>query len=153
MKLVYRQTEETFEAEVVKIEKGEWQKIKRCKQFQFDWAKEENVFKLVKVGEENQEVLGLMSLDDIVEELRIHIHLIESSNDNKGKNKIIEGVAGCLLSFAIREAFLKGYSGFVSLLPKSELIDHYVRKYGFTQYGRQLAIEGREAFALTQKYI
>jgi hypothetical protein len=89
---------------------------------------------------------------DVSEEFRIHINLIEISNDNKSPNKKIDRVARCLLSFAVQIAFEKGYYGFISLVPKTQLIPLYVEKYGFSQYGRQLAIEGREAIKLIQAY-
>jgi len=58
-----------------------------------------------------------------------------------------------LLAFATKAAFDKGYLGFTSLVPKTELIELYVTKYGFTQYGRQLAIERQAAINLIQKYL
>ena len=61
-------------------------------------------------------------------------------------------MAGCLLSFAVQIAFEKGYYGFTSLLPKTKLIPLYVEKYGFSHFGNQLAIEGRGAIKLIQKY-
>jgi hypothetical protein len=78
---------------------------------------------------------------------------VEISEANKGKKKKIDRIAGCLLAFAVQVAFEKGYSGFTSLIPKTELISLYVEKYGFSQYGRQLAIEGKAAIALIQKYL
>ncbi len=153
MKLFDVLSQEEFEAEVIEVEKKELKKIVKSKNFQFDWNKERNVFKIVNSQEENAETLGLISIIDIPEELRIHINLIESSDENKGKNKKVDRVAGVLLAFAIRIAFEKGYLGFTSLIPKTELISLYVEKYGFSQYGRQLAIERKDAIALIQKYL
>ena len=155
MKLLVLGTQEDFEAEVVEIEARDYDRIRKSKQFVFDWAKEKanHVFKIVKEDEEaNQEIHGLISIKDVSEEFRIHINLIEISNDNKSPNKKIDRVAGCLLSFAVQIAFEKGYYGFTSLVPKTKLIPLYVEKYGFSQYGRQLAIEGREAIKLIQAY-
>ena len=39
---------------------------------------------------------------------------------------------GCLIAFACREAFKRGYEGWVFLLPKTYLVQHYPSKYGFT---------------------
>ena len=94
-----------------------------------------------------------MSVLDVGEELRIEVHLIEVSKENRGKNKLIEGVAGCLIAYACNLSFEKGYQGFVSLVPKSVLIHHYVEKYGFKQFGRQLALDYYEAVALINKYL
>jgi len=153
MKLFNVLSQEEFEAEVIEVEKKELKDIVKSKNFQFDWNKERNVFKIVNSQEENAEALGLISIIDIPDELRIHINLIENSDDNKGKNKKVDRVAGVLLAFAIRIAFEKGYLGFTSLIPKTELISLYVEKYGFSQYGRQLAIERKDAIALIQKYL
>lgn len=152
MKLLYSQTQEEFEAEIVEIEGKDLRQITKEKQFQFDWSKEKNVFKIIKLNEDNPKILGLISITNIPEELRIHINLIENSNENKGKKKKVDKVAGCLLAFAIQISFEKGYLGFTSLIPKSELIKLYVEKYGFSQFGRQLAIEKKAAINLIQKY-
>ncbi len=155
MKLLYRKTKEEFEAEILELEEDDYKKIKKSKQFEFDWAKEKenHVFKIVKLEEEDGEILGLLSVINIPDELRIHVNLIENSNDNKGKTKKVDRVAGCLLAFAVQMSFEKGYLGFTSLIPKTELIGLYVNKYGFSQYGRQLAIEQQDAIKLIQKYL
>lgn len=153
MKLLYTQSQEEFEAEIVEIDKKDIKKITKSKQFQFDWSKEKNVFKIISLEDENPEILGLISILNIPKELRIHINLVENSNDNKGKKKKVDRVAGCLLAFAVQIAFEKGYLGFTSLVPKTELINLYVKKYGFSQFGRQLAIERKEAINLIQKYL
>ena len=64
----------------------------------------------------------------------------------------MEYVAGCLISFAVQLSFEKGYLGFTSLIPKTKLIGLYVEKYGFSQFGRQLAIEKQAAIQLIEKY-
>ncbi|MEM6261961.1 MAG: hypothetical protein AAGI38_05600 [Bacteroidota bacterium] len=155
MKLLVLKTQEEFEAEIVAVEAKDYDQIKKSKQFVFDWTKERSnhVFKIVEVSEKtNREIHGLISIKDQADELRIHINLIEISNDNKSPYKKVDRVAGCLLSFAVQIAFEKGYSGFTSLIPKTQLIPLYVKKYGFAQYGMQLAIEGREAIQLIQTY-
>lgn len=155
MRLLYKETQEEFEAEIQEVEDKDYKKIIKSKQFQFDWNKEKenHVFKIIKSNEETPEILGLISLINIPEELRIHISLVENSNDNKGRSKKIDRIAGCLLAFAAQVSFEKGYLGFTSLAPKTELIDLYIKKYGFSQFGRQLAVERKEAINLIQKYL
>ena len=155
MKLVIQKTQEEFDAEVIQVEDSEFSVIKKYGQFKFDWTKEKQyqVFKIVSTIEDNEEIYGLISLMDVPKEMRIHISLIENSNDNKGKSKRIDRVAGCLLAFAVKRSFEKGYLGFVSLVPKTELIELYVDKYGFSRYGMQLAIEREAAVQLIQKYL
>ena len=156
MKLFDLETRKAFEAAILEVADEDFQEIKKSKQFQFDWSseKENHVFKIVRTGEEaEREILGLLSITNIPEEFRIHINLIESSNANKGNKKKIDRIAGCLLAFAVQISFENGYSGFTSLIPKTELIELYATKYGFSQYGRQVAIEGKNAIQLIQKYL
>lgn len=156
MKLVDLNTQTAFEAEILKVSEDDFRNIRESKRFSFDWAEEKGhqVFKIVRAEvESEQEILGLLSMTDIPEEFRVHVNLLELSEDNKGREKKIDRIAGCLLAFAIQTAFEKGYSGFTSLVPKTELISLYVKKYGFSQHGRQLAIEGKAAINLIQKYL
>ncbi|MCB9052694.1 MAG: hypothetical protein H6556_24925 [Lewinellaceae bacterium] len=128
--------------------------IKNDKGFRFDWDKEKGneVYKLYILGEEEQ-ILGIVSLIDMQEELRIHLNLIEVSRKHVGKLKRLDNIAGCLIAFACSIAFKRNYGGFVSLLPKTELIDLYQDKYGFRQYGRLLAVEFESSKLLIEKYI
>jgi len=153
MKLINPKTQETFEGQIIELSPNDYQEIKRSGQFDFDWDKEKDflAYKLVLVNEE--EILGLMSLFDIPHELRIHLNLIESARIHQGKDKQLERIPGCLIAFAARLAFNKGYNGFVSLLPKTRLIEHYVQSYGFAQYGRYLAIEAEASMNLISKFL
>lgn len=155
MKLIYTETQAEFEAEILELEEKELSGVNKSNRFLFDWSKEKDkhIFKIVKVNDESKEILGLISIINIQEEFRIHINLLEVSKENKGKGKKIDRIAGCLLAFGAQVSFEKGYLGFTSLLPKTELIDLYIKKYGFSQYGRQLAIERKSAIALIQKYL
>ncbi|MEL6866536.1 MAG: hypothetical protein AAFP19_19075 [Bacteroidota bacterium] len=152
MKLLHVKTKREVQAEILEVEDEDYKLIKKSKEFGFDWSLERkyNVFKIVTL--ENEEIQGLLSVINIKDEFRIHINLIENANSNRGKNKMYDRVAGCLLAFAVQIAFEKGYLGFTSLIPKTELIGLYIKKYGFSQYGRQLAIERKEAIGLIKKY-
>jgi len=155
MKLFYKETKQGFEAEIIEVENSDYLKIEKEKQFNFDWSKEKSnhVFKIIAKDPTIVQIFGLISIIDIPRELRIHINLVETSKENTGKSKKIDRIAGCLISFATQVSFEKGYLGFTSLVPKTLLINLYVEKYGFTQYGRQLAIEGKAAIKLIQKYL
>ena len=157
MKLLCLETQEEIKAEIVEVQYSDYKQIKKSKQFEFDWSKEKknHVFKIIRSDEaekEHPEIQGLLSITDVIEEYRIHINLIENSNVNKSPNKKHDHVAGCLIAFAIQKAFERGYNGFTSLVPKTELINLYVNKYKFSQFGRQLGIQGREAISIIQKY-
>ena len=76
-----------FRAEILEIEESDFATIKKSGQFEFDWSKEKGYYILKIVKKDEDEILGLISLIYFPKELRIHVNLIESSNDNKGKNK------------------------------------------------------------------
>jgi len=149
------ETGEDLEAEIELLKEVELLKVKKSKQFLFDWKKEyEKPGLLYKISlVENDELLGLICLIDVPEEMRIHLELVELRKDQTGKNKTIDKIAGCLIAFACEQSFKKKYGGFVSLLPKTRLINHYTFKYGFSQYGRLLAIEGQASRLLLNKYL
>ncbi|MGB1205234.1 MAG: hypothetical protein ACPG5B_06285 [Chitinophagales bacterium] len=155
MKLIDTVTQKEFEAQITEVERIDYKIIKANKQFDFEWSKEQfnHVFKLVRANSNTNEILGLISLIDIPKELRIYVSLLESSKNNRGKHKKVDKIAGCLLAFATQVSFEKGYLGFISLIPKTALIKLYVEKYGFSRYGRQLAIEGKASVNLIQKYL
>ncbi|MGB0932400.1 MAG: hypothetical protein ACPGVB_16580, partial [Chitinophagales bacterium] len=48
--------------------------------------------------------------------------------------------------------FQKGYDGFVSLIPKTQLVDYYHEKYGFVQVGKQMAVFEELSQAIISKY-
>jgi hypothetical protein len=154
MPLKDRETGESLEAIIERVIESDYRRIKSSKEFDFDWKleKKNEVYKIYLL-DQKKDILGLMSLIDYPEEYRIHLNLIELGNKNKGKSKTIDNIAGCLLAFACDISFVKGYYGFVSLQPKSKLIDLYQDKYGFRQYGRLLAVEQASAQALINKYL
>ncbi|MCB0579470.1 MAG: hypothetical protein KDD10_09210 [Phaeodactylibacter sp.] len=153
MKLLSMRSGEETEAEIARMEEEDYNEIASGGRFSFDWKKErENlVYKIRFIGRED--ILGLISLIDIPKEYRLHINLIESSAENQGKNKLIGRIPGCLIAYAARLSILYGYEGFVSLKPKTALIDHYIAKYGFSQYGMYLAIFREASGRLIAEYL
>lgn len=143
-------------AKINRIEPEDYKQIKMSNQFVFDWSLEKkqryDVYKIYLIDEEKK-TLGLLSLKDIKEEFRIHINLIEVSVSNVGREKEYDHIAGCLIAFAAQLAFEKSYDGFVSLIPKTRLIDHYCEKYGFEQYGRQLGLGHEASTNLIKEYL
>ena len=142
-------------SDIVPVKAAELSAIQRSGRFSFNWQMEDSalVYQLVKQEDRHKEAQGLISLADIPHELRIHINLIESANENKGREKLFDRVAGCLIAFAAQLAFEKGYTGFISLLPKTSLIPLYVEKYGFAQYGRNLAVSGSDSIRLIKQFL
>ncbi len=138
-------------AEVVQMEPQEIDEFGQ--RFEFDWqALTGCEIYALRLNRERL-VVGMMALKNIPDELRIEIVLLESSRENVGRLKTYERIAGCLIGFACRLAFMRGYFGFVSLIPKTRLIEHYTAMYGFEQYGRHLAIDMERSQQLIEKYL
>lgn len=154
MKLIDTSSGDLVEAIILELEPKDFQEIKKGKVFVFDWSLEEkhDVYKICLKGQETK-ILGLLSLIDHPAELRIHISLIEVVKEQVGREKTLDHIAGCLIGFACGIAFRKGYEGFVSLLPKTRLIDWYQEKYGFRQYGRLLALEHEQSKRVIDQYL
>jgi hypothetical protein len=155
MKLIVVKSGEELDAVIEPVTDADLLKIARDERFLFDWKKENNkggiIYKLFVV--ETGVIVGLISQKDMPKDFRIHLNLIESSKENVGAHKRIDRIPGCLIAFACAIAFKNGYNGFVSLIPKTELINHYIRKYGFRNYGKMLAIEDVNARLLIVKYL
>jgi hypothetical protein len=151
MYLLHRETTTKIPCTISPIARKSLKKELKKGRFSFDWTDVEGDIYGLYIDNDSQ-LLGLMSLKDFPEELRIHIQLLEVSNENMGKNKKIDRIAGCLMGFACAISFEKNYFGFVSLTPKTVLISHYMEKYGFMQFGRQLGSITQNSEILKNKY-
>lgn len=154
MTLLHCPTGEIVKAHVRVIQPSDYKIIKQSGRFPgFDWEKERSleVFKLTLV--DSDQILGLLSLADFREEQWIKVSLLQSSEENVGALKEYDKIAGVLLAFACREAFRRGYGGCIGLLPKTELMEHYIKKYNFSISGKHLSLEGKPAEKLIKTYI
>jgi hypothetical protein len=72
-----------------------------------------------------------MCIIDHIDELTnaIEIELLEVGDENVGKKKKLDRIAGTLIAFACRESLKRGHEGYIFLTPKTKLIDHYKAKY------------------------
>ncbi|MEO0789073.1 MAG: GNAT family N-acetyltransferase [Bacteroidota bacterium] len=154
MNLKHRFTNQYLKAKILEVSREDYKRIKRDNGFSFNWdiEKSHKTCKIFLLSDQ-ESILGLMSLVDRPDEYRIHLNRLEVVRSQQGKEKQIDNIAGCLIAFAASLAVKKGYNGFVSLEPKTELIDHYQNKYGFRQYGRYLAVEGSYSNQLIDKYL
>jgi hypothetical protein len=68
--------------------------------------------------------------------------------------KALKGVAGCLIAFACNRAAEK-YDGdaCVSLVPKTNLVKHYMHKYHMVPKGRQLCLEDEALYYIIKKHL
>lgn len=135
-------TGEDLEAIIVPVEAKDFAIIARDKKrFGFDWKdyKKQEVYKLCLRNDDT--ILGLMGLTSHTDPgiNAIEINLLESAAEHIGPDKKIDFIGGCLIAFACRESFKRGHEGFVFLVPKTDLIEHYPAKYGFTHFPMRTA--------------
>ncbi len=145
-------TGKTYPIDILSIEKSDYKLLTSSRYF-FNWREEENheTYKLVIRGQED--ILGLVSIDRIPNEWRIHIRLLTVSKENKGKNKKYDKIAGNLLAFVSKLA-VKNYGELacISLLSKSSIVKHYINKYNMKITGKTLSLEVPEIIDLINKY-
>ncbi len=138
---------------VNELVRADLKKITKQEYF-FDWKaarKDAEMYKLSLTGDDG--IVGLVALVDVPAEYRIEIKLLASSAQNVGKGKLYEGIAGCLISFACREALTRyGDLACVSLIPKTELKPHYLSKYGMLPGGKHVFLERKGLLDLIKKY-
>ena len=131
---------------------GDYKAITKGRYF-FNWKSEKGkeVFKLRII--ETNEFLGLISIERIPEEWRIHIRLLTVSIENMGKHKKYERIVGNLLTHVAKIAVLEfGELACISLRPKSSIARHYVERYCMNITGMTLSMEVEEILNLINEY-
>ncbi len=122
-----------------------------AKRHWFNWRKEKNfsIWKLRRDG--SNDIIGLMSLEYIDSEQRVHIRLLACSKENVGTNKIYSGIARSLIAYACRQAVLR-YSDLasVTLIPKSKLRKYYITEYGMNLAGKNLCLKDDSLLRMIQ---
>lgn len=138
--------------EIIPLEDGDYKYLNKTRYF-FDWKteKEYEIYKLQIAG--SNDILGLISLERIPKEWRVHIRLLTVSIENKGENKQFDNIAGNLITHAAKIAVMD-YAEYacVSLRPKSQIAKHYINKYNMTPTGMTLSIEMPEILDLIKLY-
>ncbi|MBO9727339.1 MAG: hypothetical protein J7623_01745 [Chitinophaga sp.] len=152
MEVLNIKTGQYEDARISLLQKNELTKSEK-KRFDFEWEQEliHNVYKQTLFNDDS--ILGLMSVLIYEAERRVEIKLLELARENRGKTKLYDRVAGNLITFACQLSFKSGFDGFVSLIPKTELISHYIEKYHFRPVGKHLVLEGSSSDALITEYI
>ena len=153
MNLIEVKSGEKVPAKIKKLTEKQVNKLKGSRKFQFDWSKESKneVYALQKL--ENNEILGLVSIIHVPQELRVHLNLIESSIVNQGKNKLIDGIPGCLIGYVCEISFKQGFDGFLSLQSKTRLEEYYHKKFGFVHMGNYMVVFLELSQAIITKYL
>jgi len=152
MYIIETRTGKKLKIKIHLVEKNDYKFLTSINYF-FNWKEEKKreVYKLQIVGDEY--ILGVVSIERIPEEYRIHIRLISVSVENKGANKLYKNIIGNLIAHVSKIA-LQEYAELacVSLKPKSEIVQHYIDKYNMNKTGLVLSIELREIIDLINKY-
>lgn len=138
--------------EIIPLEDGDYKSLNKTRYF-FDWKTEQGyeVYKLRIAG--SNDILGLISIERIPQEWRVHIRLLTVSLENKGEGKQYEMIAGNMIAYAAKIA-VREYAEYacVSLKPKSQIAQHYVDRYQMRVTGITLSIEVPEILDLIKSY-
>jgi hypothetical protein len=146
---------DSFQTEVIRLNKQDLKLITKKKGWNFNWKAEydnieKEVYKLCIINNVNI-VQGLLSVS--IEQDQVYMNLLESARFNIGKNKIYEGVAGNLVAYACKISFQKGFEGYVAFTAKSKLIEHYENALGAIHFKNQrMILETNAARNLVEKY-
>ncbi|MEZ5106822.1 MAG: hypothetical protein R2757_20120 [Draconibacterium sp.] len=152
MNIIEISTGEKHLVDILPVEIDEF-KILRKDRYFFDWKIEKNheVYKLQIKG--SSDILGLVSIENIPQEWRIHIRLLTVSKENKGNEKRYDRITGNLIAFVAKIAIREfGELACVSLRPKSQIAQHYIDKYNMNITGMTLSIEVPEIIDLINLY-
>lgn len=148
MTIVETSTGNKHRVKISPVDRVDYKALSKERYF-FNWKEEQNfeVYKLCVVG--SSDILGLISLERIPSEWRVHIRLLTVSVENQGKKKIYDNIAGNLIVHAAKIA-VADYAELacVSLRPKTEIAKHYIDKYNMISTGLTLSIEVPEILHL-----
>lgn len=151
MIVVERTTRKEHKIKVELVTTKDYTRITKSRFF-FDWKTEKRneVYKLTIQG--SDEILGLVSLIEH-DDKRIEINLLSVSKENRGKKKQYVGIAGNLIAWACREAVKRfGEDACVSLVPKTELIEHYKNEYGMLEAGKSLFLSDEPLLLILERF-
>ena len=141
-----------YNVEILPVEDIDFKSIDKKRYF-FDWKAEKNyeIYKLKIIN--SNDILGIISLERIPEEWRVHIRLLTVSLENKGANKIFDNIAANLITHAAKIAVAEyAELACVSLKPKSNIAQHYIDKYNMNITGMTLSLEVPEILNLINTY-
>ena len=152
MNIVELLTGKVYPIEILPVEVTDYKLLSKSRYF-FDWTEEkkQEVYKLIMKGQ--NDILGLVSIERIPSEWRIHIRLLTVSLENKGEKKVFEKITGNLIAFVSKIAVTDfGELACVSLRPKSSITQHYITKYNMNVTGMTLSLEVPEIIDLINTY-
>lgn len=152
MNIIEVLTGKIYRIDVLPVANSDYKSLTKAR-YSFSWKEEKNeeVYKLVI--KDKYDILGLVSIERIPSEWRIHIRLITVSKENKGKGKIYEKIVGNLIAHVSKLAVEDfGEMACVSLKPKSLIVQHYIKKYNMNVSGITLSLEVPEILNIINQY-
>ncbi|MFA9213576.1 MAG: N-acetyltransferase [Candidatus Methylacidiphilales bacterium] len=152
MRILETSSGNTYKVEILPVEEADFKVLGKERYF-FNWKTEKNneIYKIQMIG--SNDILGLISLERIPNEWRVHIRLLTVSIENKGNDKQFDFIAGNLITHAVKIAIAEyGALACVSLKPKSSIAEHYINKYNMRITGMTLSIEVPEILTLLNTY-
>jgi len=152
MHIVETSSGKKHQVEISPVEYVDFKTIGKERYF-FDWQVERKyeTYKLCIAG--SSDILGIISLERIPSEWRVHIRLLTVSIENKGKGKRYDKIAGNLIAYTAKIAVTEyAELACVSLRPKSQIAQHYIAKYKMMTSGLTLSIEVPEILNLINLY-
>lgn len=154
MEIVERATGLKKSVSITRVVHGDLKSLTKQRYF-FKWKELYQTTDLYKLNiEGDDDILGVMALQDIPGDYRIEIKLLASSRENVGANKKYEHIAGCMIAYACGIAN-RAYADLacVSLLPKTELKKHYIQCYHMLDGGAQVFLEAASLNNMIKKYL
>jgi len=148
----HRSTGKIVQAIIQSIEKDDYNHLSKDR-YWFNWREEKKyeVYKLTL--ENNQDILGLIALERFPQESRIQIRLLAVSKENRGTRGQYLNIAGDLIAYAAHQAHQAyGEWACISLVPKTELINHYMNEYSFRRAGTSLYLDGTGLVELINRF-
>lgn len=152
MNIIDISTGKIYPVEILPLENSDFKLLSKTRYF-FNWKEErdQEVYKLVMRGQ--NDIHGLVSVERIPSEWRIHIRLLTVSKENQGKEKKLDKIAGNLISHVAKIAVAEyGELACVSLKPKSSIAQHYIDKYNMNITGMTLSLEIPEIINLINQF-
>lgn len=153
MYIIDRVLNEQHSVQILPVVNDDFKRL-TVKRYSFNWRKLKedcDIYKLILI--DSDDILGLIGLVDFPAEERTEIKLLAVSVENTGQDKRYDRIAGCLIAFAGIRAMrkFKNYPA-LSLIPKTELRQHYIKKYGMIDAGWQLFLEDIPLLNLIKEY-
>lgn len=152
MNVVELSTGNIIPIDILPVENADFKSLTKARYF-FDWKteKSQELYKLVLKGQ--SDILGLISLERIPSEWRIHIRLLTVSKENKGSGKVFDKITGNLIAHVAKIAVAEfGELACISLRPKSSVSPYYISKYNMNVTGGTLSSEVPELLNLINQF-